>query len=254
MGVFTNLLKWSMAPSGAPPVQPGRQHGLPGLDVREAYRLWAPTYAAETAISALDDELAATMLIGLPRAHILDAGCGIGRRIKNIPGAVGIDLSPEMLAAGGAINVVAGDVRSMPFASGRFDMVWCRLVLGHLPDPIRAYRELARVCAPGGHLFVTDFHPQAAAAGHRRTLTDPAGVVHAIEHHVHSNHVELAASAGLKLIDHRDGAVGPSIRGIYRRGLGLRAYFRDCGLRLVAAYLFHKPSVPAAGLYPPPAA
>ncbi len=61
--------------------------------------------------------------------------------LQDIPGAVGIDLSPEMLAAGGAHNVIAGDVRAMPFASGSFDMVWCRLVLGYIPDPAVAYRN-----------------------------------------------------------------------------------------------------------------
>jgi malonyl-CoA O-methyltransferase len=99
------------------------------LDVREAYRLWAPTYAVETAISFLDEKLAREMLSGLPRTRLLDAGCGIGRRIADIPGSVGIDLSPDMLAAGAASNVVTGDVRAMPFASDCYDMVWCRLVL-----------------------------------------------------------------------------------------------------------------------------
>jgi malonyl-CoA O-methyltransferase len=107
-----------------------------------------------------------------------------------------MDLSPDLLAAGGARNVVSGDVRAMPFVSESFDMVWCRLVLGHLPDPLRSYSELARVCMPGGYVFVTDFHPDAVAAGHRRTFTDQTGTVHAIKHHVHNNHADLALSAG----------------------------------------------------------
>ena len=146
-----------------------------------------------------------------------------------------------MLAAGAAHNVTTGDVRAMPFASDRFDMVWCRLVLGHLPDPLRAYREFARVCMPGGHVFVTDFHPDAVAAGHQRTFTDQEGTVHEIEHYVHSNHAQLAEAAGLSLIARRDGVVGPSIREFYVRGIGLKAYKRDVGLKLVAAFLFRRP-------------
>jgi malonyl-CoA O-methyltransferase len=232
-----NLLKRALFRTTPPPA-------LREINVREAYRLWAPTYAAETATSFLDDELARQMLRDLPRTRLLDAGCGIGRRIQSIPGAIGIDQSPEMLAAGGAANVVAGDIRCMPFASNRFDIVWCRLVVGHLPDPLLALRELARVCTPGGHVFLTDFHSEAAAAGHRRTLTDSAGAVHAIEHYVHTNHVELAAQADLELVDHRDGAVGPSVRSFYIRGIGLNAYKRDLGLKLVTAFLFRKPSYP----------
>lgn len=212
------------------------------LSVREAYRLWAPTYADETAASALDEELAHEMLQDLQRTHLLDAGCGVGRRIRDIPGAIGIDLSPDMLAAGRAQNVVAGDIREMPFDSDQFDMVWCRLVLGHLPDPCAAYHELCRVCTPGGHVFVTDFHPDAVAAGHRRTMTGNDGKVYTIEHYVHNNHIEMAEQVGLLAVRRCSGAVGPSIRHFYEQGIGLRAYRRDLGLKLVEAVLFRKPS------------
>jgi malonyl-CoA O-methyltransferase len=219
----------------------GTRPTIDQLDAREAYRLWAATYASETATSSLDEQLAQEMLSGLPRTSLLDAGCGIGRRIKDIPGAIGIDASSEMLAAGGEPNVIAGDVRSMPFASNSFDMVWCRLVLGHMRDALPAYRELARVCLPDGYVFVTDFHPDAAAAGHRRTFTDQSGRLHEIEHYVHDNHLHLAAQAGLSLIAQRDGVIGPSVRDFYMGGLGRKAYKRDLNLKLVAAFLYRRP-------------
>ena len=211
------------------------------LSVNDAYRVWAPTYAVETAVSALDEELARELLWGLPRTRLLDAGCGIGRRIAGIENAVGIDLNPEMIAAGGRMNITVGDVRRIPFHSERFDMVWCRLVLGHVPNPIEAYGELFRVCSPGGYVFVTDFHSDAVAAGHRRTLTDSTGAVHCVEHYVHANHPTIAASTGLALKVHREGLVGESVRDFYRRGIGLKAYKRDLGLKLVDAFLFQKP-------------
>ena len=210
------------------------------LNAREAYRLWAPTYSTETATSFLDEELAQAMLRGLPHRRLLDAGCGIGRRIANVPGAVGMDLSPDMLAAGAVRDVVMGDVRAMPFASDYFDMVWCRLVLGHLPDPLPAYLELARVCMPGGYVFVTDFHPDAVAAGHRRSFRDEAGTVHQVEHYVHKSHAHFALKAGLAVVAKCNGAVGPSIRDFYARAERLSAYKRDRGLRLVGAFLFRR--------------
>jgi malonyl-CoA O-methyltransferase len=216
------------------------------LDANDAYRVWAPTYGVETAISALDEELAQKMLCRLPRTRLLDAGCGIGRRIRGIENAIGIDLNQEMLAVARGMNVVVGDVRKIPFESELFDMVWCRLVLGHIPDPVEAYREFSRVCLPGSHIFVTDFHPEAAAAGHRRTLTDDTGAVHGIEHYVHTDHATLAAKAGLILKTHCEGSVGESVRDFYRRGIGLKAYKRDLGLRLVDAFLFHKPLTDSA--------
>lgn len=212
------------------------------LNASEGYRLWASSYSDETAISFLEDALAQVMLAGLPQRRLLDAGCGIGRRIAHIPSAVGMDASAEMLAAGACHNAIRGDVRAMPFAQNSFDMVWCRLVLGHLSDVRLAYSELARVCAPGGHVFVSDFHADAIAAGHQRTFSDGAGVVHEIEHYVHSNHAALAGEAGLALLARQDAVVGPAIRHFYERGIGIRAYRRDAGLKLVAAYLFRKPA------------
>lgn len=211
------------------------------LNVNDAYRAWASTYGAETVVSALDEELAQAILRGLARRRLLDAGCGIGRRIRGIENAVGIDLNQEMLTAAEPMDVMVGDVRKIPFAPELFDMVWCRLVLGHIPDPIEAYREFFRVSAPGGYVFVTDFHSDAVAAGHRRTLTDRTGAVHSIEHYVHTNHATLAAEAGLILKVHCEGSVGKSVREFYSRGIGLKAYERDLGLRLVDAFLFRKP-------------
>ena len=243
MGRFRNMLMRVISEKHLSTSLIRRSPVVDELGVREAYRLWASTYATETVTSFLDEELARTMLRGLPQTRLLDAGCGIGRRIQDSPNAVGMDLSPEMLAAGRARNVLTGDVRAMPFDSNRFDMVWCRLVLGHLPNPLLAYCEMFRVCRPGGYVFITDFHPDATAAGHRRTLTDEAGAVHAIEHHVHGDHVQLAFEAGLSFVAYCDGAVGPSVRDFYIRGIGLKAYKRDIGLKLVAAFLFRKPNV-----------
>lgn len=242
MGRFRNLMRIATSRLST---SPSPAHALPTirvLPVRDAYRLWAPTYLTETAISTLDNELADSMLAGLSYTQLLDAGCGIGRRIQGLPNAIGIDLCPEMLAAGNASNVITGDIRSMPFESEVFDMVWCRLVLGHIPDPERAYNELARVSLPGAYILVTDFHPDAAAAGHRRTLTDSSGSVYEIEHYMHTNHVELARKSGLSLEECRDGKVGPSVREFYRNGIGLKTYRKDFGMKLVVAYLFRKSS------------
>ncbi len=196
------------------------------LAARDAYRLWAPTYAAETATSFLDEQLAREMLHDLPCERLLDAGCGTGRRLAGMEGPIGVDASAEMVAAGEG--------------SAGFDMVWCRLVLGHLADPMPAYRELARVCRPGGHVFVTDFHPDAVAAGGRRSFRDQAGQVHEVEHHVHSDHAAFAGRAGLTLVERREASVGPMIRDFYVRAERLALYEKNRGLKLVAAFLFHR--------------
>ena len=169
----------------------GSRGAVTVLAPAQGYALWAPTYAAETAVSALEASVVASLDVPLRGKRVLDVGCGIARRLgaareAGATVALGLDLTPAMLAqARGEPLLAAADARALPLADGAFDVVWCRLVLGHLPALEPAYRELARVCAPGGVVLVTDFHPAAATAGHRRTFRDADGALHELEHHVH---------------------------------------------------------------------
>jgi malonyl-CoA O-methyltransferase len=220
------------------------------LAATEAYRLWAPTYSAETAISHLEDELVSAMTPPLAGLRLLDAGCGTGRRLVDLDAeeAVGVDLCAEMLAAGARrisdmprVRTITGDIRALPFAEASFDVAWCRLVIGHTPDCRAVYRELARVVAPGGRVIVSDFHPIAYAAGHRRTFR--AGErVHEIEHHVHDlpTQVGAAADAGLESIAVKEACVGPSVEHFYRSSQLSDRYDEQRGLPVVLALSFRR--------------
>jgi malonyl-CoA O-methyltransferase len=222
---------------------------MPVLPAREGYRLWAPPYAAETAVSFLEDHLVDELRLPLGGCRLLDVGCGPGRRLAaaragGVALAVGVDLTPEMLAqSSDRRGLAAADLRALPFAPAAFDVVWCRLVVGHVAELGRAYGELARVCRPGGAVVVTDFHPDAAAAGHRRTFRDAAGVVHELEHHVHAPgaHTAAACAAGLDPWARRDGAVGPDVRDFYAAARRLDEYERQRGLRIVLTLAFRRP-------------
>lgn len=219
------------------------------LSVREGYRLWAPTYANETAISHLEAQLAAALTPPLSGLRLLDAGCGTGRRLlgAGAVSAVGIDLSPEMLAAGigcragSDTRTMVGDVRDLPLPNRAFDVVWCRLVMGHIPDCAPAYAELARVADVGAHVLVTDFHPAAHAAGHRRTFRS-GDTVHEVEHYVHdvARHVAAASSAGLELVEIQEAQIGPDVRPFYERAGRLSLYEEHLGLPVVLALAFRR--------------
>ncbi|HEX7120126.1 MAG TPA: class I SAM-dependent methyltransferase [Longimicrobiales bacterium] len=215
------------------------------LPARDAYPLWAPQYDAENAVTTLEDHAVGELSPPPAGRALLDAGCGTGRRLPRPSDgglAVGVDLVPEMLAAGrasrpGGPPLVAGDATSLPLRAGVFDLVWCRLVAGHLRELLPLYRELARVSRPGAAVVVTDFHPAAARAGHERTFRDAAGRVRAVEHHVHEpeDHERAAAAAGLALDGRVDAVVGPEVRPFYERAGALDRYEAQRGLPLVLA-------------------
>ncbi len=215
------------------------------LSARDGYRAWAPQYSPETAVSFLEDLLVGELEIPVSGGALLDAGCGTGRRLIHSGATlgVGVDLTATMLreSAGSAMLGVA-DIRALPFASESFDVVWCRLVIGHLPELAPAYGELARVCRRGGSVVITDFHPDAVAAGHRRTFRDAAGVVHEVEHYAHlpAAHAETAAKLRLNERARREGEVGPAIRHFYDDAGKSAAYEAQIGERIVLAIAYQK--------------
>jgi SAM-dependent methyltransferase len=123
-----------------------------------------------------------------PDQRVLDLGCGIGRMALPLTqfletgtydgvdiAAIGIEWCQENIASryenfrfqrldfAHPIYNPAGSARTvdahLPFGDGAFDFAFMTSVLTHLEaEDIRAYaRELRRVLAPGGRLFVTAF-------------------------------------------------------------------------------------------------
>ncbi len=215
------------------------------LSARDGYRLWGPRYETETAVSRFEDLTIATLGVPTSGRSLLDVGCGTGRRLRDsgAANAVGVDLTVEMLReVRGTHAVAAADVRALPFPAASFDVVWCRLVLGHLRTIDIAYAELSRVCRPIGVCVVTDLSPKAIAAGHRRTFRDADGTMRELEHFVHSaeGHIDAARRAGLEPAMQREGIVGPNIRQFYADTGRLDAYEAQFGLPLVVALSWRK--------------
>jgi demethylmenaquinone methyltransferase / 2-methoxy-6-polyprenyl-1,4-benzoquinol methylase len=99
-----------------------------------------------------------------PSARVLDLGCGTGRLGALLAGrarVVGVDVSRAMLArARYAAPPFAGLVQAsafrLPFADASFGAVASGFVLRNLEDLGGAFREIARVTAPGGAVVALD--------------------------------------------------------------------------------------------------
>ncbi|MBZ9967645.1 class I SAM-dependent methyltransferase [Mesorhizobium sp. BR1-1-2] len=97
-----------------------------------------------------------------PPSSILDAGARDGWTVSlfnqlGLDNVTGVELIEPLVAHAKANgrNVVQGDLHELPFADGSFGLVFCRHTLEHTMDPKKAMRELARVCEPGGIIFIT---------------------------------------------------------------------------------------------------
>lgn len=99
----------------------------------------------------------------------LDVACGPGTLARIFARQVrwigGLDLTPAMLARArddAAANHIAnfsparGNALQMPFGDGTFDIVITSYSIHHLPDPVVAVREIARVVKRGGRFGLLD--------------------------------------------------------------------------------------------------
>jgi demethylmenaquinone methyltransferase/2-methoxy-6-polyprenyl-1,4-benzoquinol methylase len=107
-----------------------------------------------------------------PDATVLDVATGtaaVAIELVRRTGCrvVGLDQSPEMLAAGlervGAaglaerIRIVEGSAEDLPFPDGSFDALTFTYLLRYVEDPAATLAELARVVRPGGTIAALEF-------------------------------------------------------------------------------------------------
>ncbi|WP_375548031.1 methyltransferase domain-containing protein [Oceanicaulis alexandrii] len=96
-----------------------------------------------------------------PRSTVLDVGCGTGKLARSLiaegmsPDLITLlDPAEAMLARCADIRAqkIQGQLESLPFEDGAFDLVTCVWTLETVPDPYLALSELCRVVRPGGAL------------------------------------------------------------------------------------------------------
>ncbi len=181
-------------------------------DPRAVRRHFARAAATYDEAAVLQKEVSGRLaerldVVKLAPAAVLDAGCGTGDAQAELaaryPSAryVGLDVAVPMLAAarskaslrrsafarifapfvrGRAASeprFVCGDIATLPFRAGAFDLVWSNLALQWVGDLPTALAEMNRVLAVGGLVTFTTFGPD--------TLKELRAAFAGVDRHAH---------------------------------------------------------------------
>jgi demethylmenaquinone methyltransferase / 2-methoxy-6-polyprenyl-1,4-benzoquinol methylase len=166
--------------------------------------------------------------------RILDVATGTGMvaaelRRRADCSVVGVDQSPEMLAAararfagtdGARVELVEGQAEALPFSDSSFDALTFTYLLRYVEDPAATMRELARVVRPGARVASLEFGvPPWAPARLAWRLYTAVGLP-ALGRIASREWFEVGRF------------LGPSIRGFYERHPLQRivGYWREAGL------------------------
>jgi ubiquinone/menaquinone biosynthesis C-methylase UbiE len=107
--------------------------------------------------------------------RLLDCGCGTGHNIATLlrpyGHAFGFDLTPGGLqhARRARLPLARADMSSIPFQSGRFDVVTSFDVMQYVADDDAVIKEMSRVLKPGGGVVVTAAALEVLRGGHAGT-------------------------------------------------------------------------------------
>lgn len=106
-------------------------------------------------------------VISQVKGKILEVGVGTGKNLSLYPpgcDVTGIDFSPEMLRrarsrvekAGLEVRLIEMDAQDMDFPDNTFDTVVATCVFCSVPDPVKGFQEIKRVCKPEGQVILLE--------------------------------------------------------------------------------------------------
>lgn len=137
---------------------------------RNAYEIWHGELGIDAAADTPWHRMLKPFLLqeNLTGKRLLEIGCGRGDfscwLAQNTSAAItAADFSQTAVAKGRDFAAALAlqirwqvmDIQSIAYPDNTFDFVVSSETIEHVPDPVHAVRELARVLKPGGRLFLT---------------------------------------------------------------------------------------------------
>jgi len=135
------------------------------IGLRRAYTVWAFFYDSAVRFLRWSRRRSLALLDFRTGDTVLLVGCGTGADFEFLPRDVevtAVDLTPAMLRRaaskleGRHIRLLEMDAMDLRLPDNAFDKTVLHLILGVVPDPVRALREAERVTKPNGLLVALD--------------------------------------------------------------------------------------------------
>lgn len=108
-----------------------------------------------------------------PHSRILDGGCGEGKLLWLLAHnpdlkLYGIDIYKTVFQKAAfvksdsedlknRVQMQKADITETPFENNFFDVIFTNMVLHHVPEPLRAFKEVSRILKPKGKWIIIDF-------------------------------------------------------------------------------------------------
>ena len=197
-----------------PAAQPDAPQEPVKLSVAEGYSRWSKFYDTKwNTLIATEELYSLEILERLQGETALDVGAGTGRFALKLAQrkwkVTALDPNLDMLSIaelaaareGLPIRFIRSSIEGgLPIPSTAFDLVVCALTLCHVPDLRGAIREFHRALAPGGHLLITDVHPDFISAGMPTQFVEHDMTYHLPnEPHARDDYLQAITDTGLSL-------------------------------------------------------
>ena len=197
-----------------PATQPDARQEPVKLSIADGYSRWSKFYDSKwNTLIATEERYSLGMLDSLAGETALDVGAGTGRFALKLAQrewkVTALDPNLDMLSIaelaaareGLPIRFINSSIeQGLSFTSDSFDLVVCALTLCHVSDLRGAIREFHRALAPGGHLLITDVHPDFISAGMPTQFVEHDVTYHLPnEPHARDDYLQAITDTGLRL-------------------------------------------------------
>lgn len=162
-------------------------------------------------------------------ASVLDVGCGTGKPALRLACQLGVRVTgvsvsrqqvdmataqAQALRLTDSVTFQHADAMALPFDNDSFDAAIAIESLLHMPDPVRALREIARVLRPGGHLAAVEQFLRRPVVDEEKATIDGFCEMSQIRKFAQlDDYRALLAETGWELLELRD--IGDNVRPTY---------------------------------------